>query len=660
MRRHREWPLLQAWRDHAELPSLVQSRFLTAVRLDTILHRAQPMTLLTLRFDQERNGCSIPGVLVDELSLRTGYADTFIWPEAIARRCGDAQLQNIEVRLRPWLRARLLGHERSVTHEEILATDASALRYRQAQEREWFGAVALESMARTIAIAEYVARFAPGSRLCVEATSLNIAALLAPVALASAAGPTTCWTQDDVDAWFGTVQSQDRCSAHTMRLAIGSATWRSSIDTILMHDARWVNPDREIPEQSPSLRPVPFDLSLTLPKSDIGSAPAVMASEPVFTKVLPTLPGADGTSSGRLLFALPPGSYARGGADLDEAEALAALLRREGFAVTLCDDLETVEIYAWDLVHAFGSRRADALLTFFQRCEERQIPFLYTPFFEDASHDARWGTLASRALYDNCDDDVHLERALRRLMERSVEVDGVTATRRHDDQHDQARRLLLRDAQAIFIQSTAEGEAVRRFSGRRQRMVEIPPVLFACEHFEKIAHLVPDGPFVLIDAPYEPSQNLVCALRVLTQLELPVVVVGVPSDQGLYRQLRALAPGAALLTRVTREQCQAIYARATLYLDPAWIGDGFTRCAHALAYGSAVVVAKTRLIPQRYLDIVKRFDPASPVELRDALVDAWQEVGDRSQKTPHRIDPPEQILYAIAQQYDQAARLTHV
>lgn len=275
----------------------------------------------------------------------------------------------------------------------------------------------------------------------------------------------------------------------------------------------------------------------------------------------PDLP-VSGGSSGRLLFLLRRGFECREDADADEARALAARLRSEGFTVDLCDDSRIDAATECDLVHVFAPHLQPYVEPILHAMRARGTQVVAEASVQPPKVDA---AAVVRAIFARCRDEAALNEQLG-LLDAALQsqcADGRTPSR-------------------PTYQEPPESDGV-------------PP---------------PPYEFVFAHAPIEWRTNLPVLARACISAGLPLVIAGPVVDCDAAQEARDA--GARIIEPSERRCVKALYASARVFADVAWQPAGRYRLERAGAYGCRVVEGAYASIPRLAAALREAWDGPTP------------------------------------------------
>ena len=438
----------------------------------------------------------------------------------------------------------MLHGERVAEH---VVAFAPSVRFDAARAAGCFGAAPLRDALTRLAPYRYARRFARGRTVRIDAPDA-----VGGWALLRAAGTiTVAPARRDAEAlaWYG-----DAPSAHDLRADVaivgpdgdaGDAACVLRLDDALRDGAHGDAHAVEIVD------PLPLDVGITFDPAE-GPARRWFAVERAPEPAPRALPDvtyrAAGGSAGRIAVILGRnGALLQPSADTDEARALVAALRAEGFDAMLAESPE--ELDGADLVHAIGTRDGRRVRSIVDAARRRGIPVALHAHDEDAAHGGWWGADVTRYCFEYGGDEHDVQTYLALLAKRAVSVGAARADvpfAPPEAAVDDAAAA-LRDASVVFAATDEEADAIRRRTGRRGPIVIVPP-LAAAVALQPVGHLAGADRFVLLHAPIAPPGNALLVARCAALAELPLVVTGPVIDASYLERVREFGgPGLVVL-----------------------------------------------------------------------------------------------------------------
>lgn len=619
MRFHRRHPYLQHWLRDGNAATIVTEETLAFARLEPTLAGASGAAALDLIFSGGDAITVVPFIDVEPEMLLERERSPLIWPYA-CNMLSTGVLAALEERIVPWLQSLTLARQ---TNAEAVRAFDSAFHdvFQAARDACFLGAAPYADVFAAAAPYVYAARFADGARVSVRDDRGGTGAAL----LGARANVCADLLEPQRNAlarhWFGSPLFGEAPEDADVGISrSGCAPVRARI-TLTLDDA--AGDSRTVT----LARPVPNDVLLSFDPED--SAPAgefgVRVAEPSPLREWSGAP-ADipaGGSAGRILLLLREDWHSAPDADTDEALALAARLRAEGFTVRVASPTQLPAGEPFDLVHAFTLDRAPEMSPTLERLRAAGTPVVATANFARTSLEAAWGPSLLRGVFAQKRDEAELEEFCSLIRARAIADDTQGP---QDPQpfpgYDDAVRNALAHVNALLVGSAAEEAYVRERFGFMGSCVQTMPY---CPPAEAVS---PDafagtGDFVLVHAPVDWRAGVPLVVRAAVSQNLPVVVVGPPVDGFAYRALLEL--GGDLVRHAPRlddAEMEGLYRRARVYADMAWAPYGLSRLARAAASGCRLAVSRQSRAAELFSN-VRVADPADEASVAAALSGAW-------------------------------------
>jgi hypothetical protein len=373
---------------------------------------------------------------------------------------------------------------------------------------------------------------------------------------------------------------------------------------------------------------LPADLMLSFDPDDGPAAAAfsVVATREPFARHVPDveLPPPVGGSAGRIAIAVRPDAAWAPDADRDEALALAAALRLEGFTVELVDGADALDAFAPDLVHLFGVRPGGFARAVSDWTSEQRKPLAVHALHESPAAGGYWGAMVAPYCFGYSNDERSVAAYLEMLARRAVEVDGVAANALYAPPivglAESERVLALADV--VLVNSERERAAVDVLRPRRPTFV-VAPVPCLAVAGRPVGARIGTDPFALVHAPIWPEANQLLVARAALTAGLPLVLAGAIADPVYAERLREFAPDRViLLPEPDPATVATLYRSASVVADAAWTSRGHARIATAAALGAAVVCSRNR-----WIDLPEggywSVDPADVASIARGIGEAW-------------------------------------
>ncbi len=613
MRVHRVFPDLQPWvalgervRDLATVDRLV------AARIEPATRGREPAAFLDLTFADGEASLTIPLIYVDLAQLDVREVDPLVFPAAYAGLVDDERAHAFVDRLVPDLEMR--AHAGGFAHDEVITYGDDAL-FRSARAAGLFGAAPLATSIPAIAAAVYARRFARNVRVVTygprSAESAAFVRGLATSCSALDAGGTTA------AAWYGIAAGTADDGAYDVAIGEGPPPVRA---------ATTVRTDAGAPGTRVAVvQPLPGDLLLSFDPDDgpVAAAFAVQTEREPFRRAPAGIVAAgSGGSAGRVTLVVRPDGFLVPDSDTDEAAALAAYLRNEGFTAEIVASVDALAASAPDLVHLFGVRPGGFALQVASWAGDRRVPLAVHAYSEEPANGGYWGALVAPYCFGYSADDRSVTSYLELLGRRAVEVDGVTATATYAPatvEVDDGNRV-LRAADVVFVQSERERAVVERVRPAGVTLV-VPPLPMLSAGDEAVGALAGHDPFILVHAPIGPANNQLIVARAAADVGMALVLAGPVEDPLYAERVREFAVATRFIAHPSPGMLGALYRTAAIVADAAWVTRGHARLASAAGAGAAIVVSSARWLDLPLPDRA-RVDPADTLSVARGIGEA--------------------------------------
>ncbi len=617
MRRHRTHEIIAPW--STGTPVLDASR-LAAVRVEPVLRQRRAALSLDLYLAGDDGDTIVPLVLVDPAMVIDRDRDPLVFPFETP---GDDRFAlGVADRILPHLESLILRGERVVEHVLFLAP---APRFRAARAVGCFGAAPLRHSLTRLAPYRYARRFVRGRSVQIDAPdAVGGWALLRGLC---AAGVAASRRDAAAMAWYGDAP----VAAASAEVAILDAGADPGDAACVLR----LDPATDFGRTDPSaftvevVDPLPLDVGLVF---DPAEGPVrrwfavERAPEPDVRVAPPRAPATAGSSAGRIaVIAGRADGRLRPSADTDEADALIAALRAEGFDAPA--DSAAHELNGADLVHVVGTRDGRRVRAIVEQARRAGIPVAVHAYDEDAAAGGWWGVEVTRYCFEYGSDEGDVATYLGLLAKRAVTVGevGTDVPYAPDAAGVADASVALCEASVVFVATWDEAESLRQRTGRKGP-IEIVVPLAAQADPSPIGRLVGSDRFALVHAPIGPIWNQLLVARCAADASIPLVLTGPVADASYLERVREFG-GAGLIVlpgEPSAGTAAALRASAGVVVDAAWVGDGGSRLVAAVLAGAQLVVAGRRRFDVPGVAL-RRFDPADAVALTRALGEAWDE-----------------------------------
>jgi hypothetical protein len=614
MRTHRRSIVLAPWSIGAPLSDPAQ---LVAVRMEAVLRGRVGTIVLDLVLEHADALTVIPGVVLDRAALVDRDRDVLIFPEGTPG--GDSAAAALAERVLPLCEGIVLD---AVPFGERVLRVADSPRFDAARAGGYYGAAPLTDALGRLAPYRAARRYA--RRLTVAIDAADAVGGWALLRGAASVGVVAARRDAAALAWYG----EPPAASETPDVRIIDA------DAAPAPPAPWTIRVRGPQDASGAdmaagdadvalIAPLALDLAFSNDAADGAIVGSIAVEPPPLRDAPPELARyvAAGGSGGRIAIVVGRrDAETLPAADTDEAAALAAALRAEGFTV---DVGLTAPIAEYDFVHVIGARDGLYAAELVASARAARVAVAVTAHEDGADVGGWWGAAVTRLSFDYAVDEAAFATYTDLLARRALEIGPIRAGTPYtpNPAAATARAAALRDADVVFVATEAEADVVR---GRgRTGPIRIAAPMSAPSATD-VRHLVGGQPFVLVDAPIGPEGNAASVARVAAHLGLPLVVTGPVVDAAYLELVRAVGGPDLVVLAGERSAADAagLRARAAVVVDPAWVGWGPARGAAALLSGARLVLAQ----PLPFADVpLRRFDPANLGDLTRALGEAWDD-----------------------------------
>jgi hypothetical protein len=630
------------------LEHLAKAQTLLSARYEPATRANRPVGLLDLTFERDGSIAVLPLCVLDMEMLVEPKDDLIVWPHAALPWLDEAARAGISAVITPWLQAQTFGRG---GHRELIRTFGSEGReiFERARTVGFLGAAPYARVLADSAPALYALRFSGGKTVTVRGPHAAAALQLARHARELAMDLGDPELNEFARMWYGCADIGTSPRQPRADVSIGDCDRAAPV--------RITCSATEEGFAVPVARPLPLTVMMSFDAQD---APPVAqfrieVAERAQTRRsrFGSVPDGCGGSSGRILIAIRKDAAEQPDADVDDAFELARRLRSEGFSVDVRSQLAPVDYDAYDLVHAFGALAVDDATWTLRNARAAGKPTVLTPGLEDVGARGVWGARISSALFAS-----HFE-------ERALAQKLLPPLERHEPhpEFEERVRALMDLADVVLVSGAQEEQVLRERFARRDDVYIAAPYLNTGTAPEPVDELVGSEEFVLAHAPIDPRCNQVLLARAVRHLELPLVLLG-PVTDATYLELVREQCGDRVyfVPEASPGQVAALYGRARVYADAAWIGYGLRRIAQAAAFGCTLAVSNLRYAGALWRPGLWEVDPANPDSIAAGIGDAWVHAGRSAQTSAcaERIAAgcdPIMSLVATATAYARAQQL---
>ena len=555
---------------------------LAVARFEPVFRDKRGCGMLDLTFANATDAFALVGVLVDLVALWTLEAPPLVWPAPLAAAIDPSVARALEDRLLPWLRTLVRA---TATPAERIRAFGDEAPFRAAREDGLLGAIPYGAAIVALAPYAYARRFVRGARVRIDARDGALGAAY----LRDRAVHISLASEPDARGvrWYGVgdlIGSEARADVAIVDRADGAPP----AATLIVLDGS--PPGGRIVEVP---LPVPLDNGFTFDGAD---APVVRTfgvrapdgSPPVAAPAVRRLADAEGLIG---IVMRPDAMYAPDG-DTDEVEAIRALLAVEGLRSFVTVDPSDPALANADLIHAVGAYDDRHLLAAAATAQRSVKPLVIG--LEPLAPYAAWHEDALAISLQIGLDRVDRAFYLAGYEQKRVAID--TAPLAADPAAVKANRerfgVLVRAAKAVI--TSDDPALVMRDFGVGGSTLVAGGIAVPAPSPEAAANLpIPPGPFVFMHAPLVRRSHLALVLAALGSLPVDVVIAGEPADVDTAIMLRKVAGRETVfLTDPTPALLEAIYARATVFVEPSLRPRSFSRVARAALAGALPLVVR--------------------------------------------------------------------
>lgn len=617
MRTHRSFTRLQLWRDPEEIRQGCRAEHLVAARLEPIVRQGRDEAILDLTFARPEGFLIVPAIVVPTRFVLLRESEPLIWPLLVATALGDEAADGVRDQVLPWLAEALTGHD---THGERITVFSNAHEavWNGARRDGFLGAAPVQDVWSALAPYLYAQRFARDRIVTVVARSAAAGyAALAGVAKRVHLPEVEQSLGVAASRWFGVrYEVEDDPNAD---LVVADASERTRFAERGTRRV-WLGAGgtgRAV--TAPAV--VPFDASFAFTRSR-GMVETILTVEPDEVPAAAPSPGlARPGSSGRILLAIRPDGDAVPDSDTDEARALQALLRADGFEVSIGH--ASAGVAGSDLVHVVGLHAPQAARAVLAAARTSGIRTIVTPQLEDIATEGYWGSEVSAACFALRSDEAGVQTMLALLAQRQLASATVNATSPPPEDDVAAVRDALTMADAVVVASPGEERLLRDRYGYVGPIELIAPFL-PPDAPVPVRWVAGDEAFALLLTPLEPRSNALAALRGADRAGVPLVVAGAVVDPAYSALLHEYAYDRGIIIEDPPPGLEAgLLASARVYLDCSWIARGVGRIVRAATYGAAVIASARGWGPELLAPSLDSADPADVDSIAAALQSAW-------------------------------------
>jgi hypothetical protein len=615
VRTHRSFTALQLWREPGAIRQACRADALVAARLEPVVRHGNDEAMVDLTFALTEGFLIVPAILVPTRFVGLRESDPLIWPAAVAEALGDQAADAIRDRLLPWLVAMTAGHPLQGERTTVFS-QAHEAAWNDARRRAFLGAAPLEAAWSTLAPYVYARRFARGRSVTLaSATAAAGYAALGGVAKRIHVLDLEPATTAAAVSWFGVPFAAD--DDPSTELIVADAAQRARFAARGVRRL-WLGGGEGRAVTAPAV--VPCDAAFAFTRSR-GVVETLLTVEPdEEPRVAAVVHAPRAGSSGRIVLGLRADATAVPDGDSDEARALAAWLRGDGFDVVVATSATAVA--GADLVHVIGLHAPKEARAMLAAAKAAHIPTIVTPQLQDIANEGYWGSEVSAACFALRPDEAGVTMLLELLSQRRLANATANAKSGPPEDYTHAVRDALAMADGVVVAAPGEQRVLRDRYGY-QGPVELVAPLLPSDAPAAVRWLAGDEPYGLLLAPLEPRSNALAALRAADRAGIPLVVAGPAIDPAYVALLHEFAyDRGTIVEDPTTETEAGLVAGARVYLDCSWMSRGLSRLVAAAVAGAAVV-ASSRGWGAELLSPTDAADPADLNSIAAALRNAW-------------------------------------
>lgn len=336
----------------------------------------------------------------------------------------------------------------------------------------------------------------------------------------------------------------------------------------------------------------------------------------------------------KILMVNTPHSPNMHGGDLVQMRSTAAALREFGCEVVESFDARP-DAHGFDLAHVFNLRTIPATEPQVDALRSHGMPVVISPIYLDVSY-ALWGTRALAHIFNTPQSAANLDRSLDQLRRHEFVVPQANGTtysahgaNRPYEAYDERQRKILAQVSHVVPNSYLEMAAMTRTLGVAM------PFTVASYGVDPGRFLDPDpAPFVrkyglrdfiLQVGRLEPAKNQVLTCRALAREDIPLVLIGQPTNPLYVDLCRRLGPKhLQIIPHLPPQELASAYAAARVHVLPSWVETcGLVTMEAALA-DCSIVVSTAGYEVEYYQNLAEYCAPADVGSIRSAVLRAYE------------------------------------
>jgi glycosyltransferase involved in cell wall biosynthesis len=314
-----------------------------------------------------------------------------------------------------------------------------------------------------------------------------------------------------------------------------------------------------------------------------------------------------------LLVTRPDASSKYGGDTCLASETLAAL-RDAGIAADLIE-AESPDLGGYDLAHIFNIGDATVCARQMDACEAKSVPIVLSPVWLDVREMLGRGRAFERTLIRDRDAST-VENRLRRLRQAENDrlIDWRERIRLGRRMH--AQSDLLRRARVLLPNSADEAKDCMVRLGVRDVPMFVVPI---AANLEPASAWKQERTGIAFVGRIETRKNQLTALFGLRADDMPIDVIGMPSDRELAGACRRWCPRARFHGHVPRREVLETLGRAAVHVMASWCETAGIASLEAAAAGAQLVVGDRGAEFEYFGENAEYADPADPESIRAAV-----------------------------------------
>jgi glycosyltransferase involved in cell wall biosynthesis len=316
----------------------------------------------------------------------------------------------------------------------------------------------------------------------------------------------------------------------------------------------------------------------------------------------------------RALLVTRPDASSKYGGDTRLASATLAALREAGIAADLIE-AESPDPGGYDVAHIFNIGDAAVCARQMDACEAKAVPIVLSPVWLDVSEMLGRGRAFERTLMRGRDASA-VEKRLCRI--RQAEIDRLMGWRERIrlGRRMRAQSDLLRRARVLLPNSADEAKDCMVRLGVRDVPMFVVPI---AADLEPASAWKQERAGIALVGRIETRKNQLTALFGLRAGDMPIDVIGTPSDPELVEACRRWCPRARLHGHLPRREMLETLGRAAVHVMASWCETAGIASLEAAAAGAQLVVGDRGAEFEYFGENAEYADPADPESIRAAV-----------------------------------------